>query len=277
MPECSSKAAPAYSRRQGGREAARGDFLLGRLLWLVIGLLALFLVGELAFHLLVSPRLRVRSIDVRSDLPLSREEILRLAGLEGNEGLFSLDLQEIRGRLEAHPAVRQVTVERVFPDTLRLALAAREPLAACLVEGEEDTALLAVDEEGAVFPMAAWPPARDLPVISGLAVRRPGEGGKLPRMLAPFLHQMRELQERQPDLYRLISEIRILPTSEVSYELLVYPLFGATRIRTGAAFSAEALKSAFLVLDLMRREGIDGNVREIDFRTQEVVYRIKEE
>ena len=68
-----------------------------------------------------------------------------------------------------------------------------------------------------------------------------------------------------------------MPVNEVRYELLVYPVFGTTRIRTAGGLDAATLKNAFLVLDLMQREGLAAKVQEIDFRTQEVVYRTREE
>ena len=114
--------------------------------------LGLFLAGQLTFQFAVSPRLRIRHIVVRGDLALSQAEILRLAGMEGRDWFFSLNPQELARKLEALPQVRRAAVRKVFPDTLRIDLAARVPLAACLAETEEGPSLPAVvDAEGVVF------------------------------------------------------------------------------------------------------------------------------
>jgi len=48
------------------------------------------------------------------------------------------------------------------------------------------------------------------------------------------------------------------------------------RVRLAGRIDGTVLKNALLGLDLLKREGISEKVKEIDFRTGEVVYRIKE-
>ncbi len=311
----------------GRRSAAGRERLLSRVLWLVVAVLGLLIAAELVFQFAISPRMRIRHVLVRGDLPLSQPEILRLAGMEGREFFYSLNPEEIRRKLEALPLVRRAAVRKVFPDTLRIDLTARAALLACLVEpeGEGHSVSALVDAEGVVFTApqtvppagaapissedglppvapgnaerfrapagtalgsaelraspgdAGRPASPDLPVVSGLKFQGLRPGLELPRLLSPLLRQIAELKERQPDLYRLISEVRVVPVNPVRYELLVYPVFGTTRIRTAGGLDAATLKNAFLVLDLMQREGLSGKVQEIDFRTQEVVYRTREE
>ncbi len=272
-----SPAAPPGSRRPRRAPGFRGELLLNRLLWLVVAALGLFLLAQLTFHFAISPRLRIRNVEIRCDLPLSRQEVLELAGMTGKEHFFSLDPQEIRRRLEAQPVFRKVTVEKVFPDTLRIRLTGRSPLLVGLGEAQERSVPALIDEEGMVYETEPALMEGDLPVVSGLKFQGLEEGVELPRLLAPLLRELAELKEKQPDLYRLISEVRIVPINPVQYELLIYPLFGTTRIRTAGTLRAETLQNAFLVLDLLRRQGVAAKVQEIDFRTREVVYRAREE
>ena len=62
-------------RERGG---GRASSAAGRLLAILIAVLAVILAGELAFHLLLVPRLTLRNVILRSDLGLAREEVLAL-------------------------------------------------------------------------------------------------------------------------------------------------------------------------------------------------------
>jgi hypothetical protein len=46
------------------------------------------------------------------------------------------------------------------------------------------------------------------------------------------------------------------------------------RLRLGERLAPEALRSALVVLDLLKTQGLLARVRELDLRTGEVVYRI---
>src|SRR5512135_2977430 len=78
-----------------------------RLLIVLVAGLALVTAGKLIFQFVLYPALRIQNIDIKSDIPLSREALLALAGIKDNEYYFSINCETIRHRLEAYPLVKE--------------------------------------------------------------------------------------------------------------------------------------------------------------------------
>lgn len=111
--------------------------------------------------------------------------------------LFNLDIARLRTEVASLPWVSRVEIEKKLPDTLRMRIVERVPIALA----QSDDAIRYVDERGAAF--AALSPAvgdADLPMISG------AQRGELSRCVAI----LRQLRSNDPDLYARISEIRPL-------------------------------------------------------------------
>jgi cell division protein FtsQ len=264
-----------------GRKSSRTEAVLSRLLWLAVVLLALFLVGELLFHLWLAPRLVVRNISIQSDLPYTQAEVLAVAGIQGTPYYFSLQEQELRRRLAALPAVRQVQVRKSFPDTLRITLVGRRALSLLFYDapggGRDGSVPLAVDEQGVVFQLASSVADWDLPVISGVKFASAEMGMRLPESLRPFLQDLLALRTAEPELFRLISEIRLVPGSGSIREIVVYPVPYGVRLRFGPRLQGAGLRTAVVILDLLDKQGLSGRLQELDLRTGEVVYTLKED
>ena len=108
-------------------------------------------------------------------------QLRRWAGVKVGQNLLALDLSRVKRDLEMVPNIRTVAVERVLPNTLRLRLTEREPLAQICVPhlrpiGGYDTTVLQIDADGYVMPVLrpeqrAVPLTQTneaLPIISGL-------------------------------------------------------------------------------------------------------------
>jgi len=109
--------------------------------------------------------------------------------------LFKLDIARVRRDLGALAWVRRVDIEAKIPDTLRIKIAERTPVALVLSDGPVHY----VDDDGVTF--AELSPAvgdNDLPIISN------ARGGELARCIA----LLRDLRARDPQLYARVSEIR---------------------------------------------------------------------
>lgn len=114
----------------------------------------------------------LRTLDLASDGRMQPGHIREYARLETGVNLFALDLDQVRRELESVPVVSQVTVQRVLPDTLRIRVSERIPVARL---GEEQAGHpLAVDREGVVLGPSSL--SDRLPVITGYRARglRPG-------------------------------------------------------------------------------------------------------
>jgi cell division septal protein FtsQ len=112
--------------------------------------------------------------------------------------LFHLDIAGLRRDVSSLPWVSRVEIEKKLPDTLKVRIVERIPIA--LVQSNDT--IRYVDDRGVAF--AGLSPASgdsDLPLISG------AQSGDLPRSVAI----LRTLRAQDPDLYSRISEMHPLP------------------------------------------------------------------
>ena len=269
-PRAGSRGARAPGARARAERAPGARRRPRRLLRLVLATVAVMVVLELVFLLLLAPRMRLATVTVTTDLALSDAGVLALAGLAGDEPFFSLDAAAIEARLEQHPLVSAATVALRFPDTLQLTLTARAPAAVVLTAaaaGGVQAAL--VDAGGLVFLEGAAPwgseRAADAPVLTGLAPEVVQAGRLLPAAVRGVLADLQALRSADPVLAGLVSEVRLVPIGgaaaaaplsrealQAGFETLLYPIGFDTVLRFGSRLTAERLAEAFVLLDLMR-------------------------
>ena len=119
------------ARRTRVRRARRG--WLGRTviaLEIVAGLVTVVFVLWTAYAQVMGNRhLRVANVEVRGGRFLSEGEVRELLGPAVGENILSLDIDELKARLRASPWVADATVSRTLPDTLRVEVHERAPLA----------------------------------------------------------------------------------------------------------------------------------------------------
>lgn len=154
------------SRKAGGLLAAA--FLVAVLIvGLVVGTRALARVMFFENDLFA-----VRNLVLDSDGKLTSAHIREYAGLTTGTNLFALSMRDVRERLESVPIVGTVEMERILPDTLRIRVSERVPLAA--IDTGRRGLRLTIDREGYVLGPGAQ--SRHLPLIRGIqaAGLRPG-------------------------------------------------------------------------------------------------------
>ncbi len=155
----------------------------GILFGTVFGLYLLWRTGEWALNRLVyeNPAFAIRQIDVQTDGVITHDQLRRWAGVKLGENLVALDLARVRRDLKLSSLIEWVAVERVLPNTLRLRVVEREPLARVLVlrpvpNGGCEVKTLQLDLEcNVILPLERQQrttpptPADDLlPVLEGL-------------------------------------------------------------------------------------------------------------
>ena len=261
------------------RETPEGGQQIRRLFSLIIATLALILLLELVFHLVVSPRLRLTKVEIAVDraLSLSDSEILQLAEIKGDEFFFSIDEALISQRIESFAPVKSATVEKVFPNTLRIGVEQRTALVICLAEVDGKTVPLAIDADGVVFQIGASVENLELPVLSGLTFNTVELGQRVNRGLLGFFRDLRELEETDSALFSLISEVKFVKKNRTTFEVLLFPRDYRVRVRIGQRISAGLVKDILLVLDVFAGQGIIEDLAEIDFRTDAPLVTFKEE
>lgn len=143
-----------------------GAFLLfGGLCLLMLGWgiwLLLTWMGELLFT--ENSRFTVNKIEARSDGLLPESILQSWSKVGAGDNLFEVNLKDVRNRLETHAIVKRAVVQRKLPDTLRVAVNERVPIARMgQVEGRMNWL---VDEEGVLIKKSFE--SKHLPFILGV-------------------------------------------------------------------------------------------------------------
>lgn len=272
-----------------------------RIFKLLILVLASILALELIFHFYVSRKLVIRQVTIQVDdnFPYSNGEIMRFSGLEQGTYFFDTNTEQIASRLEQLPIVKTAIVRKSFPQSLSISLEERVPVSTLMVMGEEGMLPVYVDVEGVIFRTGRETTGRettgretsnnvvaggaaasaylDLPILSGIDIPAYQDGLSLPPVLTSFLSDLEKLRRENPTLYRLISEVKFVKKNHSQYEVVLYPSSYPVKVRIGSALSSELMKYIVLVLDVMAGEGMLMEIDELDFRTEEVVYRLGRE
>jgi len=202
-----------YWRRRANRRVRKARLARNVLRWSLVlsinGAIALtvFVVGVRSVTRLAQrPEFALKHIDVRGAQRTAPDEIAR--GLEPFVGanLFQLDLHGIESEVRRNPWVRDASVRRILPASLRVAVTERTPAALAVIDGLAHL----VDETGFVIGPAQAGNADDLPVLIGLD--RASDGalaaelargvrivGRLRREAAPFAEGISEIDLSRPD------------------------------------------------------------------------------
>jgi cell division septal protein FtsQ len=118
-----------------------------------------WVVDELVFR---NPAFAVRQLQIDSGQKLPPELVLSWSGIQRGDNLIDLDLERVKQRLELLSVVDSVSLQRLPPDTLRIRLKPRIPIAEIrsarkLRQGGLELTEFYVDERGVVlqFPSAS--------------------------------------------------------------------------------------------------------------------------
>lgn len=180
-----------------------------RLYWgLLAAVFTAMVTGFAFFAILVydvftqSPYFAARTIDVQGANRLSKEEIIKTAGLPKGVNILSVSLTQAHDRLIAHPWISKARVSRNMPDQIAITVCEREAMAV-LDMGER----FLLDTNGEIFTRCNDSGIDGLPVVTGLKFSDISVAGE--RMSAPYSAAVRFLQARKKHDWAL-------PTSAIS-------------------------------------------------------------
>lgn len=131
---------------------------------------------------LQNPQFELRQIAVRTEGPLTAQKIVRTTALTEGTNLLSINLREVRARLERLPQIKSIGIERDYAGLLTLEVKQRQPVAwlECsrlgLIAGKKGAGYL-LDAEGVPFPCESATEAYELlPLIryEALSQNSPG-------------------------------------------------------------------------------------------------------
>ncbi|MBI3946184.1 MAG: FtsQ-type POTRA domain-containing protein [Armatimonadetes bacterium] len=170
-------AARACSPRRVRRNRRRRR--IPRVLWLLA-----ILIVEAAAVGLKDPRFNLARVEVRGTRVLTREQVVRRAGLAPGVNLFRAPVKRARARLRGLPAVAEVSLHRLPPDRILIRVRERRPMACVAAQN----GLFTVDGEGVAFRPELSPP-RAIPLVSGLEGRKLRPGDRIPAEAARVLRE----------------------------------------------------------------------------------------
>jgi cell division protein FtsQ len=159
-------------------------------------------------RVMASDRLRVGKVEVSGQHFLSEGEVRELLGPAVGENILGLDIAGLKARLRSSPWVADATVSRTLPDTLRVTIRERVPLALA----EVDRLYLMDGDGGLIDIFGPRTAAFDLPIVRGLA----GLEGEARRDRAERAGALlRDLGDAGSE----ISEVFVLPSGDVKVVL----------------------------------------------------------
>ncbi|HUP47871.1 MAG TPA: FtsQ-type POTRA domain-containing protein [Thermoanaerobaculia bacterium] len=142
-------------------------------------------------------RFAVKAVEVAGIVHSPRPEVERVTSRYAGTNLFQIDIAQVQRDLGAIPWIDRIDIEKKLPDTLRIRVTERTPVALTLSE----SGLHYVDEHGVAF--AALSPEvgnPDLPLVTGAA------GADLLRCV----ELLRDLARNDKEMHARISEVRPL-------------------------------------------------------------------
>jgi len=163
-----------YKLRLGVPKTIAGQIIVGTGVLLVVGAV-LGSVLAVRGMLLHDPRFLIATsseIQIVGNQHLTRSQVLSVFGSDLERNIFKVPLAERRADLERLPWVQHATVMRLLPNTVRVAVTERVPVAFV----RQGTQIGLVDADGVLLDMpqdVAGDPKYSFPVLTGLAAEDP--------------------------------------------------------------------------------------------------------
>ncbi|MBN2509647.1 MAG: FtsQ-type POTRA domain-containing protein [Spirochaetales bacterium] len=245
------------------------------LLKIIIMALLLFFTGEVVYYLFLSRSMLIEEVhvDAPEGFALTNTQIVSLSGFSGAESVFSVDTAVMEARIESYPSVLDAVVKEQFPNKLLIHVIPRTPVAV-LLAGDRVKAFC-VDQEGVLFRSPF--PEEGLPILSGVKTADVKFGDRIHGSLTPMLNGLENLRTNRPVIYNLLSEIKIQRLADREYDGWLYFSHSRVKARTDLDFAVEQMEHIVLMIDLVEKQGIAPGVEELDFRSGNVVLKMREE
>jgi cell division protein FtsQ len=245
-----------------------------RLKWLLI-VLAILLAGELIWVLGITPCMPFSVIEIDGIPDLDRGEILVKAGIGPHSSYMTTDVRDVELALNALYQVESARVTKQFPDTIRVSLTGRKPVAMTLVSVNGVLNPVLLDKHGVIIQIGSEGEDRGgnietLPIISGLVFAEVYLGMKLPALFQRFFSDLDRLNSSAPDLLGTISEIQV-NRKTYGFDLALFPVHYPTKVRVENELSADTIRYMLLLIDALKKQGVMPD--EIDFRTGTASYK----
>lgn len=187
------RAVPGGRGRRGGRSSRspasqrrpwrRGFWNLRtrRPYFTVLGLVAVAVIAAAVVGY-ATPVLGVRHVAVTGERTLSVRTITAAASIPTGQPLLRVDPGGVAARVAALPQVAVVRVDRVWPDTIRIAVTERTAVGYLRTGAASGTAVILVDSSGAAYRVVSKPPPQlpQIDVTAGSSRRGTAGSSRVP-------------------------------------------------------------------------------------------------
>jgi cell division protein FtsQ len=196
---------------------------LGMALGVIFGVYVLYRLGDWGLNRLLyeNSAFALQTMDVQTDGVITPDQLRRWTGVTSGVNLFALDLAEVKRNLEYAPFIAAASVERVLPNTLRVRVTEREPVAQVNLPrprrgGGVDIVVYHLDAAGYVMPVLdprlrsqpLLPAEEMLPVISGMNPHELQPGRRVESPAVQVALRLLDAFERSP-MYGLVDLRRV--------------------------------------------------------------------
>lgn len=130
--------------------------------------------------------LRVENIDVNGRNRISRQELLEALDIHKDDPILGIDLAATQERLETISWVRSASIERILPNTIKVNLIEREPMALWQI----DNRLMLIDYMGEILTLENLHLYKEYPLIVG-----PGAPKAAPEILL-YLEKLPKIKDK---------------------------------------------------------------------------------
>lgn len=154
-------------------------------------------------YMRTSPRFAVQTVSVMGLNRVEEKRVLQQAGVKGAANVFSVDLEDVRQRVEGLTWVRFATVQRLLPDTIAIKIVERTPVGLARIRGE----IFQFDGEAELLNRDRGAGA-EFPILDGLTLNDPELNRK---KVALYIQIMEDLHGKDE-----LSEVQIDDALEVS-------------------------------------------------------------
>ena len=233
----------------------------GKFFKTVLVVIIICLAGELVWILGIGPFRPFSRLEIIGAENISREEILAAAGVTPLSTFASADVDAMEKALAGIFSIESVRVFKHLPGRLQIIVQERQPAACAFVNLDGLTVPVLFDSHGVIFQIGS--PKKNeflsglLPVISGLEISAPYLGEKIPAMYIPLLEDIERLKVSNPNLLKMISEIKINQKSFDNFDITLYPVHKQIKVRL-SELNEDRLLYNLLFIDLLSEEsGID--------------------
>ncbi len=158
--------------------------------------------------LTTSPRFAVHKVEVLTKGAADNTELVRLAGVSPGTNIFSLDLAEIRKRVERDPWVHDATVTRELPNKIEITYRSQEPKA---ILGADSMYYL--NAEGVPFYRVQKGDSLSYPLVQVLE-GKVGDKELLRERVAASVKILRRFQESKLYNAKDLGDMTVVPDTE---------------------------------------------------------------